>query len=330
MVDLISSVAGKTFVEEAMERACDRLHWEEREVANEHLISLLKRDKRLTEEFQMLKNNLLSMLQGVSIFSGLSQEEILLISSRLQTERFRKGTAIIKQGDVGDKLYLIKSGHVEISVHDDADDTERIVAHLSAGDYFGEVALMGDVPRTATCRATTSVEVWILSKRDFNQLVRRHFDLSEKLDRAVATMTMLGRMTLFRELAYTQINMISSRLKSKTVPAQTVIIRQGEPGDAFYIIKSGEVVVTAGSETGEKTVGKLGEAEYFGEIALVTGQPRTATVTSVSETELLILEKSDFDAVVELVGERGSVPAHLEQAGSRRLLDTKHKLGIRD
>ena len=109
-------------------------------------------------------------------------------------------------------------------------------------------------------------------------------------------------------------------MKSKVIPPQTVIIEQGAPGDAFYIIRSGEVVVTARSETGERTVGRLGEAEYFGEIALVSNQPRTATVTSISETELLMLEKTDFDAVV------GLISPELEQAGSRRLLDTRRKL----
>ena len=325
ILELTSTVAGKAFVERAMQMGCDRLYWEEREIADEYLISPLEHGRRLTEEFRMANKNLLSILQEMAIFSGLSQEEIFLMSSRIQTEKFRKGTEIVRQGDVGDKLYIIQSGHVEVSVRSDATNTaafgtERTVADLSEGDYFGEIALLGEVPRTASCRATTPVETWVLNKRDFNQIVRRHLDLPEKLDRAVANMTMLKRMPLFRELTYKQINSISSMLKSKTVPAQTVIIRQGDPGDAFYIIRSGEVVVTAGSEADKKTVARLGEAEYFGEIALVTDQPRTATVTSVSETELLVLEKSDFDAVVELIS------SDLEQAGSRRLHDTRRKL----
>jgi len=320
MLDFIPGVAGKTFIEESMQRACDRLYWEEREVADEYLISPLERGKKLTEEFRMAKADRLNVLQGMAIFSGLSQEEILLISSRLQTEKFKKRAEIVKQGDVGDKLYIIKSGRVEVSVRNDNDGTERIVAHLSEGDYFGEIALLAEVPRTATCRAGTSAEMWTLNKRHFDQLVRKHLDLPEKLDRAVANMTMLERMPLFREFTYKQINMISSRLKSQTAPTESVIIRQGEPGDEFYIIKSGEVEVTASSEALEKTLARLGEAEYFGEIALLTGQPRIATVKAVSETELLIMEKSDFDAIVELIS------SDLEQAGSRRQLDTRRKL----
>ena len=337
MFDLTSNVAGRSFMERAMQRGCDGLYWEDREIAYDHLISPLEHGKKLTEEFRVTRKSLHSMLERMAIFSGLSQEEILLISSRLQTEKFRQGAGITRQGDVGDKFYIIKSGRVEVSVRDDTVKSptgqrpprtrgvptlgiERIVAHLSEGDYFGEIALLGDVPRTTTCRAITAVEVWVLSKRDFNQLVRRHLDISQKLDRAVANMTMLRRMPLFRELTYKQINMISSKLRSKTIPPRTTIIREGEQGDAFYIIRSGEVIVTARSGTEEATVGKLGEGEFFGEIALVTDRPRIATVTSASETELLILGKSDFDAVV------GLISSDLEQAGSRRLLDTRRKL----
>jgi putative peptide zinc metalloprotease protein len=320
MLDFISVMAGKAFVEKAVQRGWDRLYWEEREVAAEYLFSLLKHSKKVTEELQIAERSLLRMLQEMAIFSGLSQGEIFLISSRLQIKRFGKGMTVVKQGDVGDELYIIKSGKVEVSVRSDADDTERIVAYLGEGEYFGEVALVGDVLRTATCRATTPLEVWALSKRDFNQLARSNLDLPERLDRAVVTMTMLKRMPLFREFRYKQLNMISSMLKSEVVPPKTVIIRESEPGDAFYIIRSGEVVVTAKSESGEETLARLGEAEYFGEIALVSNQPRTATVTSISRTELLVLEKRDFDTVVELIS------SELEQSGSRRLLDTRLKL----
>ena len=320
MFDIVSNAAGKTFVEETVQRGWDQLYWEEREVADEYLFSPLERGEKLTEEFRAAKKDLASTLQGMAIFPGLSKTEISLISSRLKIEKYRKGMEIVRQSDVGDKFYIIRSGEVEISVRSDTDGIERTVARLSDGEYFGEVALVGDVLRTATCRATTPVEVWALSKRDFSQLVRSNLDLPEKLDRAVAIMTMLKRMPIFRELKYKQINAISSMLKSKLVPPGTAIIRQGGPGDAFYIIRSGEVSVLVETETEGKTVGRLGEAEYFGEISLVSNQPRTATVTSTSETELLILEKSDFDAVL------GPISVELEQAGSRRLLDTRRKL----
>jgi len=319
MLEIVSDMAGKAFVREAVQRGWDQLYWVEREVADEYLFSPIKRGEKLTKEFRRAKRSRTNALQKIDFFSGFSKEELSRISSRLRTEKYKKGIDIVKQGDVGDELYIIRSGEVEILVRSDTDDMERVVAHLSGGDHFGEVALVVDVPRTATCRARTSVEVWVLSKEDFNQLLRDNLDLPEKQDRAMAAMTLIRRMPIFREFKDKEVNIISSMLKSKSVPPKTTIVKQGEPGDAFYVIKSGEVVVSVRTETGEKPVGRLGEAEYFGEIALVSNQPRTATVTSMSETELLVLEKSDFDTVMELIG------TELEQSGSRRLLDTRRK-----
>lgn len=320
MLEIVSGAAGKAFVREAVQRGWDQLYWEEREVADEYLFSPMNRGKELTKEFRRAKRIRTKALQEMTIFSGLSEEELSRISARLQIEKYKSGTEIVRQGDVGDKLYIIKSGEVEVSVRNDTDGMERIVERLSGGDHFGELALMGNIPRTATCRATTSVEVWMLGKEDFDQLVRSNLDLPEKLDLTMTAMILLKKMPIFREFKYKDLNTISSMLKSKLVPPRTTIIRQGEPGDAFYVIRSGEVVVSVKTETGEKPVGRLGEAEYFGEIALVSNQPRTATVTSMSETELLVLEKSDFDTVMELIG------AELEQSGSRRLLDTRRKI----
>jgi putative peptide zinc metalloprotease protein len=320
MLDFTSDLAGNSFVEKSMQRAWDLLYWEEREIADEYLLSPLDRVKNLTEEFRTAKRNLLQILHGIALFSEISHEEVLHISSRLHTEKFRGGTDIVKQGDIGNKFYIIKSGRVAVSIRDKDDGSERVVAHLSEGDYFGEIALLADVPRTATCRALSSVETWVLSKRDFNRIVKRHLDLPEKLDRAVANITLLERMPLFRGTSYKKLNNIVSMLKYKKVPAGTLIIRQNESGDAFYIIKSGEVMVTAKSGPEDKIIAKLGAGEYFGEIALITRQPRIANVTAISETELLVLENPEFNAVVELIS------SDLKQAGSRRSLDTRRKL----
>jgi CRP-like cAMP-binding protein len=80
----------------------------------------------------------------------------------------------------------------------------------------------------------------------------------------------------------------------------TVVIRQGDPADRFYIIYEGRFEVTqAGADGRERSLRELGPADPFGEIGLLTGSPRTATVTARSDARLLALERDDF---LELVG----------------------------
>ena len=89
-------------------------------------------------------------------------------------EDFKTGDAIIKQGEDGDKFYIILEG--ECDVHVDRDDKKNHkVATLSKGEYFGEIALIRDIPRTATITAV-SAETLVLSlqKKDFVDVISSH------------------------------------------------------------------------------------------------------------------------------------------------------------
>jgi putative ABC transport system ATP-binding protein len=81
-------------------------------------------------------------------------------------------------------------------------------------------------------------------------------------------------------------------------PAGTEIIRQGDPGDKFYIVRRGEVDVLVADDSGTRQVATLHSGNVFGEVALLTGEPRTATVVAKDDVELYALGKDDFHAVV--------------------------------
>lgn len=76
------------------------------------------------------------------------------------------------------------------------------------------------------------------------------------------------------------------------------IIKQGDPGDAFYLIASGRVSVYVNKGEFRTKVAELGADKYFGEIALISNEPRTATVMAEGLTELFVLQKSDFQNIL--------------------------------
>jgi predicted acylesterase/phospholipase RssA/CRP-like cAMP-binding protein len=93
---------------------------------------------------------------------------------------------------------------------------------------------------------------------------------------------------------------LSASLEEKCLRAGEVLFCQGEPGDAFYIVTSGKLRIHLRQPDGTDTrIKDLGPGEYVGEMALLTGQPRTATVTADQDTELLRLPKSAFDRLAE-------------------------------
>jgi NADH dehydrogenase len=83
---------------------------------------------------------------------------------------FQQGDTIIQQGEFGDRFYIIESGEVEV-IRQSPGKPEEQLSLRSAGDSFGELALLQDVPRTATVRCLTPVNVMYFNRRDFLQLI---------------------------------------------------------------------------------------------------------------------------------------------------------------
>jgi CRP-like cAMP-binding protein len=170
----------------------------------------------------------------------MSDAEISMLTEQLRQEHYSPGKVIIRQGDPGDKFYIIWQGHVEVSQVDE-DGISKVVNQLARGDYFGELALLSDAPRNATCKATIPTVVLTLSRVDFDQLVRERFAMRDKLGDSIAKAESLRRIPLFEEMDGFQIQHIASELRDRTYMPGEIIIQQDEIGEHFYVIKSGKV-----------------------------------------------------------------------------------------
>jgi hypothetical protein len=115
-------------------------------------------------------------LRQVPVLTTLSLQVLDDLASRLQVEEFEPGVDIVRQGDRGDTLYILKSGEVDVSY--ETDGRPRVhLSVLSKMDYFGEIALLRDVQRTATVRSIDRVEAYTLSRSDFQEILRRSQEL---------------------------------------------------------------------------------------------------------------------------------------------------------
>jgi putative ABC transport system ATP-binding protein len=108
-------------------------------------------------------------LQHIDLFKSLQTSTLAEVADKMSLERFVPGDTVIRQGDPGDKLYVIRSGKAE--VHATRDGETRHVATLGAGDFFGEAALISGEPRNATVKAGEPLEVYTLGKDDFKRVM---------------------------------------------------------------------------------------------------------------------------------------------------------------
>lgn len=121
-----------------------------------------------------------SILRGIYLFQELGESELEEIASICQEERFKVGTKIFEEGDVGDKLYIIIDGEIRISKQIPGIGEEAL-AVLKPGQYFGEMALMDDSERSADAIANKSCRLVSISRSDLEQLLFVNKDIAYSL-----------------------------------------------------------------------------------------------------------------------------------------------------
>jgi putative ABC transport system ATP-binding protein len=110
-------------------------------------------------------------LNGLAPFGGLTAAEVVEIAEKMRGHRFARGDVIVRQGEVGETFYLVRSGSVDVTRRAGTAGPEDHVTTLGPGACFGERALIEDELRNASVVAAEEVEVYILTKIDFWRLL---------------------------------------------------------------------------------------------------------------------------------------------------------------
>lgn len=118
----------------------------------------------------------LELLRSKALFGGLDDNHLERVASFLKEERFEKGTAIIKEAEAGDRMYMIVKGNVEILKYNPERKEQEMISTLGEGDSFGEMELIDIQPRSATVKALEDVEAVSLSNSDLLRLSRQDLE----------------------------------------------------------------------------------------------------------------------------------------------------------
>jgi len=314
---------GVEVVERTVTRVYDLLPWDSRELATTRLFHKARWAEALGSKPRIRREDLQARLHETLIFQGLDESNLNALCRRFGTEHFTPGQVIVRQGDDGDRFYVMQQGAVEVIAEAIA-GPPRVLAHLHAGDYFGEIALLERCPRTATVRAETEVTTYALKKEDFDEFVADCTEAGELIVNTIGNVRRLGQVPIFHGLPESQTAVLLTQFKIENVDAGATIFCQGDAGDKFYVVREGKVAIVASkdSQPGQE-IATLGPGEYFGEIALLSSVPRTATAQARTDVELWTLEGHVF---LDLVKAEHVAVGTLRQTASRRLLQLRKRL----
>jgi putative peptide zinc metalloprotease protein len=259
-------------------------------------------------------------LVGLPFLAGVSRAELRRIAVHLRTEEVEAGQLIVRQGARGDRFYVLVEGQVRV-VRIAADEREERLATLGPGDYFGEAALVANVPRTATVVAETPGRLLSLDAGHFRRWLASRVDVDEAVHRTVAEREQLAALPLFAGIGPAELDRLASRMLVTRYSAGDTIVEQGAEGDRFFVVVDGRVeVVRQDDDGGETGLATLGAGDFFGEMALLDRAPRSATVRALSPVETYTLTADDFQQLLDRASTREQVRATARRrAGELRL-----------
>ena len=119
--------------------------------------------------------NILPILGRIAIFGGLDEKELGIVFQNLQKVRYARGQIICKQGDLGRFIYIVKKGRAKMYLEESYTALELV--EYSIGDCFGETALIGILPHSATVEAVEDSELIVLSGKNLYDLYKHDIDV---------------------------------------------------------------------------------------------------------------------------------------------------------
>jgi CRP-like cAMP-binding protein len=237
----------------------------------------------------------LEVLKRLDFLESLPVTKVQEFVSIVTEQRFAKGTRILRKGDPGHHFYIIRSGNVSIL-------NEELVDRkiLGAFEYFGEVALLSEVPRTADVVAETEVEVFMIQKDQFLSFIfgTRFEKTLRRLvaNRSSETWNLMASSSYLQKLTTYQKTWLESILAPRDLNGPGVLVKEGVSPEQFYIIRCGEAVVNRG----ERRLASLRNGDFIGSLSRIRRQEKSPyTISYPGSLSLFEVSRQDVQDFIE-------------------------------
>eukprot|EP00250_Pteridium_aquilinum_P009163 c18485_g1_i1 orf=266-1249(+) len=231
------------------------------------------------------KQRIQQALKDNYLFKFLDQEQSTIVIDAVEEVKFNKDDVIIKQGDPGDHFYLLEEGACEVWLQRPDKPEPEMVKEYSAGDSFGELALLYNAPRAATVKAISNCTLWAMDRMTFRTILLHTTSHKRQLyEKFLEDVPLLKTLDSYEKAA------IADVLEAEYFDEGQEILVEGRPGDKFYLLEEGE----AEAKTGGHVVKMYKRGDYFGELALLNNKPRAATIIGVTKCKCVSIDRRSF------------------------------------
>jgi putative peptide zinc metalloprotease protein len=244
------------------------------------------------------------LIAEMPVLDELPEGALNALAGKVTLVRFAGGRTVFREGDQADAFYVVRAGRFAV-VDESAGGIE--LRSLTRGESFGEIALLQGSPRTATVRATEPSEAFSVDRGAFQRWLADSV-VAEGLMGSAAQVAEVRALPPFRHLSAAQAEALREAGSWIQVAPGDEVVRQGEPGEHFYAVATGQFEVIKDGQA----VGTVKAGGFFGELALLHDKPRAATVRALTAARLFRLDREAFDGLVAHAFRRGAVRVDTE------------------
>jgi NTE family protein len=240
---------------------------------------------------------LIADLRKVGLLAGIGDRHLERIAAVVSAQTVHPGETLVTEGSVGEDLYFVRRGSFVVSVVDG--ETSADIARLGPGDVIGETQLIAGGKRTATVRAFDECEVLRLPHAEFDALMAASETLRDAVARVIRHRLREAALRVALPHAVGQdpelLDLLSARAKWVRLERGQVLWEQGAAADSWYVLVSGELSIIVNEHGVERKVGSVRRGEVFGEVALIRGEPRSATIVAPRDSWLACYDANLLD-----------------------------------
>jgi serine/threonine protein kinase len=222
------------------------------------------------------------------LFEELRPNELQILIHAMQREEIPMGTTIVKQDETEQQFYIVESGTLDLY----SEVGQKSVGTLQPGDFLGTMALLYPCKRNQSAMVIQGdAVIWKVDQETFRHVLAQH-SYEQHLD----LQSRLKQIQLFAGLDDATLTKFATAFSHVQFEPNDRIVQKGEIGDIFYIIEEGSAKVhEIGLGDGSSVDQILVQGDFFGEGALLTGEPRTAHVTAITKVKALAMNRETFE-----------------------------------